>query len=411
VCCTPLSAERLRIIPNKVSPNKISEVNSPSIDRAYLVETLRDLVRINSINPTLVPGGAGESEIAGYVAGSLERCGLSAARYEPEPGRVSVVGTLVGSGGGRSLMLNAHYDTVGVEGMAEPFSGAIRDGKLYGRGAYDMKGSLAAGMAAAKALVDGGAALRGDLLVAAVADEEYGSIGTADLCMRLKVDAAIVTEPTSLRVCLAHKGYMWIEVETTGRAVHGSKFEQGVDANMRMGRFLGELDKLERDLRGRPGHALVGPPSLHAAMIAGGSGLSTYAASCKLQIERRTVPGETDAQALAELQAIADRLRAEDPSFAATVKPFFVRQPFEVDRGASIVQCVDRAVSSVLGRAPEYFGDTPWMDSALLAAAGVETVVVGPHGAGAHADVEWVDVESVERLADILVRVALEYCA
>jgi len=386
-------------------------VNTPSIDRAYLLETLRDLVRINSINPTLVPGGAGESEIAGYVAASLERCGLSAVRYEPEPGRVSVVGTLTGTGGGRSLMFNAHYDTVGVEGMAEPFSGEIRDGKLYGRGSYDMKGSLTAGMTAAKALADAGVALRGDLLVAAVADEEYGSIGTADLCARLKVDAAIVTEPTSLRVCLAHKGYMWIEVEATGCAAHGSKFEQGVDANMRMGRFLGELEKLERELRGRPGHALVGPPSLHAATIAGGSGLSTYAASCKLQIERRTVPGETDAQALAELQAIADRLHVADPSFVATVKPFFVRQPFEVDRGASIVKCVDRAVSSVLGKAPEYFGDTPWMDSALLSAAGVGTVVIGPHGAGAHADVEWVGVESVERLADILVRVALEYCA
>jgi acetylornithine deacetylase len=389
----------------RIRPDNISQM-TPPIDQHYLGETLRDLVRINSINPTLVPGGAGEREIAGYVAASLQRCGLRADRYEPEPGRVSVVGTLAGSGGGRSLMLNAHYDTVGVAGMAEPFSGEIRDGKLYGRGAYDMKGSLAAGMAAAKALADAGAPLRGDLLVAAVADEEYGSIGTADLCARLKVDAAIVTEPTSLRVCLAHKGYMWIEVETTGRAAHGSKFEQGVDANMRMGRFLAELSKLEQELRARPGHALVGPPSLHAAMIAGGSGLSTYAASCKLQIERRTVPGETEAQVLAELQAIADRL-----DFAVSVKPFFVRDPFEVDRSAPIVKCVSGAVSSVLGSAPEYFGDTPWMDSALLSAVGVETVVIGPHGAGAHADVEWVDVESVERLAKILVQVALEYCA
>ena len=377
----------------------------PPTDQHYLRETLRDLVRINSINPTLVPGGAGESEIAGYVAASLQRCGLRADRYEPEPGRVSVLGTLPGNGGGRSLMFNAHYDTVGVDGMAEPFSGDTRDGKLYGRGAYDMKGSLAAGMAAAKALADAGAPLRGDLLVAAVADEEYGSIGTADLCGRIKVDAAIVTEPTSLRVCLAHKGYLWIEVETTGRAAHGSKFEQGVDANMRMGLFLAELSKLEQELRARPGHALVGPPSLHAATIAGGSGLSTYAASCKLQIERRTVPGETEAQVVAELQAIADQF-----DFAVTVNPFFVREPFEVSRDASIVGCVSNAVSAVLGKAPAYFGDTPWMDSALLSAAGVETVVIGPHGAGAHADVEWVDVESVENLARILVQVALEYC-
>jgi acetylornithine deacetylase len=375
------------------------------IDRAYLCETLRDLVQINSINPTLDASGAGEAEIAGYVAASFTRAGLEPRRYEPEPGRVSVVGTLAGSGGGHSLMLNAHHDTVGVIGMSEPFSGAVRDGKLYGRGAYDMKGSLAAGMAAAKALVDSGARLRGDLLVAAVADEEYGSIGTADLCEKLKVDAAIVTEPTALKVCLAHKGYLWIKVEIAGRAAHGSKFELGVDANMRMGRFLAELEKLERELRVRAPHPLVGPPSLHAAMLNGGSGLSTYAAQCTLQIERRTVPGESEASVMAELRAIAERL-----PFEVTLRPFFVREPFEVDRDAAIVRCVGSAASAALGAEPVYFGDTPWMDSALLSAAGVETVVIGPAGAGAHADVEWVDLESVEKLAEILVAVALDYC-
>ena len=380
------------------------------IDRVYLRETLRDLVRINSINPTLDANGAGEAEIAGYVAASLTRAGLEAHRYEPAPGRVSVVGTLAGSGGGRSLMFNAHYDTVGIAGMAEPFSGEIRDGKLYGRGAYDMKGSLAAGMAAAKSLADSGARLRGDLLIAAVADEEYGSIGTADLCEKVKVDAAIVTEPTALKVCLAHKGYLWITVEVAGRAAHGSKFELGIDANMRMGRFLAELDKLERELRARTPHPLVGPPSLHAAMLNGGSGLSTYAARCTLQIERRTVPGETEESVMAELQAIAGRLRVADPSFEVTLRPFFVRQPFEVDRDAAIVKCVDRAASAVLGAEPAYFGDTPWMDSALLSDAGIETVVIGPAGAGAHSGVEWVDLESVEKLAEILAAVALDHC-
>jgi len=221
----------------------------------------------------------------------------------------------------------------------------------------------------------------------------------------------VVTEPTALKICLAHKGYLWIEVETKGRAAHGSKFELGMDANMRMGRFLAELDKLEQELRARPGHALVGPPSLHAAMIEGGKGLSTYAASCKLQIERRTVPGETEQQVMSELQAIINRLSAADPTFEATAKAFFVRDPFEVPRDAGIVKCVDRATRSVIHTEPQYFGDTPWMDSALLSAAGVETVVIGPHGAGAHADVEWVDVDSVEKLAEILVLVALDYLA
>ena len=196
-------------------------------------------------------------------------------------------------------MLNAHYDSVGIENMPEPFSAAVRDGKMYGRGSYDMKGSLAAQMAALKALVDSEAKLGGDVVIAAVADEEYGSIGTADLIRHIRTDAAIVTEPSAVQICLAHKGYLWIEVETIGRAAHGSRFEQGIDANMRMGRFLAELDKLERDLRQRKPHPLVGPPSLHAATIHGGEGLSTYAASCKLQIERRTIPGETEAQAVA----------------------------------------------------------------------------------------------------------------
>jgi acetylornithine deacetylase len=383
---------------------------SIAIDRAYLVSTLTDLVRINSINPTLVPGGAGETEIGEYVAGALARAGLDVRKIEPEPGRPSVAGVLEGARKGRSLMLNAHYDTVGIDGMPEPFSAAIRDSKLYGRGAYDMKGSLAACMTAAKALADSGALAAGSIVVAAVADEEYGSLGTAAMIPEYKTDGAIVTEPTALNVCLAHKGYLWIEVETHGRAAHGSRFQEGIDANMRMGRFLAALEKLERELRGRTGHALVGPPSLHAAMISGGTGLSTYAASCRVQIERRTVPGETEAQAVREIQEIADELATPDPAFNATVRCFFAREPFEVMPGERIVKVVDRAAEEVLGRKPAHFGDTPWMDAALLSAAGIETVVIGPRGAGAHAAEEWVDIESVAQLSQILVRAALDYC-
>lgn len=380
------------------------------IDRDYLFATLADLIHINSINPTLVPGGKGEAEIGEYVELALGSLGLEVRKLEPEPGRTTVLGILPGSGGGKSLMLNAHYDTVGVDGMEEPFSAAIRDGKMYGRGSYDMKGSLAAQMAAIKSLVDAGAKLRGNVVLAAVSDEEYGSIGTAEVIRHVKTDAAIVTEPTAVQICLAHKGYLWIEVETKGRAAHGSRFEQGIDANMRIGRFLCELEKLERDLRGRSPHPLVGPPSLHAAMIQGGDGLSTYAASCKLQIERRTVPGETEANVVAELQQIIDRLRAQDPSFEANLRPYFVRNPFEVPRDAAIVGAVDRASTRVLGRAPKYIGDTPWMDAALLQAAGVETVVMGPDGGGAHAAVEWVDMESVAQVAAILAEAAIDYC-
>ncbi len=382
-----------------------------TVDRDDLVANLAGLVRINSINPTLVSGAPGEPEIAAYVASWLGTAGLEVRTIESAPGRPSVAARLPGIGGGRSLMLNAHMDTVDVAGMAEPFSGAVRNGRLYGRGAYDMKGSLAACMAAAKSLAAAGRRLRGDLVVAAVADEEYGSLGTADMVTRFRTDAAIVTEPTSLRVCRSHKGYLWIEVEVVGRAAHGSRFDQGIDANIRMGRVLTGLERLERELRARPPHALVGPPSLHAALLEGGSGLSTYAARSVLRIERRTIPGETEAGVMAEIEAILEPLRREDSTFVATAKAFFIREPFEVGREAGIVRALDAAAAKVLGRPPQHIGDTPWMDSALLAAAGVETVVFGPHGLGAHADEEWVDVESVVQTAEVLVKTAEAWCA
>jgi acetylornithine deacetylase len=380
------------------------------IDRDFTRETLVRMVRINSVNPSLSPGAPGESEIAAFVTSVLQGCGLAVETFEPSPGRTTVLGRLGGTGGGRSLMLNAHCDTVDIVGMAEPFSGSIRDGKLYGRGSFDMKGSLAACIAAAKALAESGRRLRGDVLVAAVADEEYGSIGTTDLLRHIRADGAIVTEPTALEVCLAHKGYLWIEVQVAGRAAHGSKFELGIDANLKMGKFLCALAKLERDLRARPAHPLVGPPSLHAALLSGGTGLSTYAGSSTVQIERRTIPGETEAQAVAEIETIVDALVMEDADFRAAVRPFFVRNPFEVAPDVPLVRALEAASAKVVGRMPARIGDTPWMDAALLQAAGVETVVYGPRGAGAHADVEWVDLESVYQLAEVLAEAAVTYC-
>jgi acetylornithine deacetylase len=382
-----------------------------TIDTDYVVQLCQQLVRINSVNPILVPDAPGEAEIGRFTARVLRELGLEVETHEPAPGRVSVTGRLKGTGGGKSLMLNAHYDTVGVDGMADPFSGEVRNGRLYGRGAFDMKASLAASIAAVKAIVDSGRTLRGDLVVAAVADEEYGSLGTSDILTRLRTDAAIVTEPTDLRVCLAHKGYCWIEVRTTGRAAHGSKFDQGIDANMRMGWFLGELDRLERDLRNRSPHPLVGPPSLHAALLQGGAGLSTYAPACTLQIERRTIPGETEDQVMREIDTLLSRIAAREPSFEGSAKAFFTREPFEVDRNAPLVQTLATAVQDQLGHPASYVGDTPWMDSALTSGAGIETVVFGPGGAGAHADQEWVNVDSMIGCAEVLARTAIRYCA
>jgi acetylornithine deacetylase len=379
------------------------------IDPASVTDLLARLVRINSINPFFSAGTTNEREIADCVAGELRQIGARVEIREPEPGRTSVLGTLPGRSGGRSLLLYAHMDTVGIGGMPEPFSGAVRDGRMYGRGTYDMKGGLAACLAAARAIAESGLPLAGDLHVLGVADEEVASLGLYDALTVCRPDAAIVTEPTELDLCLAHKGFIWIEVETEGRAAHGSRFELGVDANLRMGRFLGKLDGLEQELRARPGHPLVGPPSLHAGTLRGGTAPSIYAASCRLEVERRTVPGETEAGCVAELQALADALSAADPAFHARIRPILTRPPFEVAPDAPLVRAVTEAATGVLGRAPAALGHSFWMDASLLAEAGVETVVIGAHGAGAHADEEWVDVASVVQLTEILARTAMAW--
>jgi acetylornithine deacetylase len=378
-----------------------------------ITRILTDLVRIDSINPSLSPGGGGEAEIGTYTADTLTSIGLQVTTYELAPGRMNVVGILKGHRPkeSRSLLLNAHLDTVGVEGMTcDPFGAEIREGRLYGRGAQDMKGSLAAMIAAVQTLQDRGVELGGDLLITAVSDEEHASIGTEDLIRHVTADAAIVTEPTDLTICRAHRGFIWYDVETSGRAAHGSRFKEGIDANMRMGRFLSRLERLERELRQREAHPLSGPPSLHVPRIQGGSEISIYAAHCLMQIERRTSPGETVSSATAELLDILNQLTREDPTFQATLSPTFSRDPFEVAVDAEIVQALQTACTRHLGREPKHSGATFWTDAALLAGAGMETVLIGPTGAGLHSAEEWVDLNSVQQLAHILVATAMEYC-
>ncbi len=373
------------------------------------VETLlRQLVAIDSVNPDLVPGGAGEAAIARFVAEWLREAGLEVTLDEPAPGRPSVVGVARGTGGGRSLLLNAHLDTVGVTGMEHPFEPRVEDGRLYGRGAYDMKGGLAAIMlAAAEARRCG---VRGDVLVTGVADEEYASIGTASLVKRWRADAAIVTEATALELCLAHKGFVWLEVEVMGKAAHGSRPDLGVDAIAKMGGVLTGIERLGQRLAQRPAHPLLGHGSLHASLIAGGQELSSYPERCVLGVERRTLPGEMPEQVQAELQELLDQLATSDPTFQATVKTTLVRDAFEIEPAAPVVQAVRAAASAVLGREPASIGAAWWMDSAMLAAAGIPTVIFGPGGAGAHAAVEWVSLDDVERCVEVLVQTITAFC-
>jgi acetylornithine deacetylase len=372
------------------------------VEREALVELITALVAIDSVNPTLVAGANGEAELADFTAGWLDRAGLEVELEEVAPGRPNLVAVAQGSGGGRSLLLNAHLDTVGFGGMAEPLAVRVDDGRLFGRGAYDMKASLAAIM-----LVGAEAArleLAGDVIVTAVSDEEAESVGTAALAERLRADAAVVAEPTELRLCLAHKGFAWLEVETLGVAAHGSRYDEGVDAIARMGQVLTGIAELDRSLRdGAVHHPLLGGGSVHASLIKGGTELSTYPARCVLSVERRTVPGETLAQVEAEIESLL-------PS-GASVRTTLAREPLETAASEPLVGLLEASATTVLDAPPEIVGVPFWTDAALLAAAGIPTVVFGPAGAGAHADMEWVDLESVERCAEILLATAREFCS
>jgi acetylornithine deacetylase len=364
------------------------------------VETLLGrLVSIDSVNPTLVPGGAGEREIAGFVAGWAEDAGLRVEIVAPERERPSVVATAGGKGGGRSLMLNAHLDTVGVAGMAAPHEPRLEDGRLHGRGSYDMKGGLAACMLAAAAAAEEG--LAGEVIVTAVSDEEHSSIGVQAVLERIRADACVVTEPTELRVCVAHKGFAWWRITARGRAAHGSRPDLGSDAIARMGPALGGVAELDRRLESRV-HPLVGRASVHASLIAGGQELSSYPERCVLDVERRTLPGETRDDLEGELRGLLGG--------ALDGEITLIREPFEVDADEAIVDVVGRQAAAVLGRRPELVGAPYWMDAAFTSAAGIPTVVFGPRGAGAHATDEWVDLGSVRTCAETLLATAIEFC-
>jgi acetylornithine deacetylase len=374
-----------------------------------VAELAAQLVAIESINPDVVEGGSGELGVARFVAEWCERAGLETTLTELALGRANIVAVARGSGGGRALMLNAHMDTVGVAGVADPFIPRLEDGRLYGRGAYDMKGSLAACMLATAEATRRG--LPGDVILTAVADEEFASIGSEAVAASLAADAAIVTEPTELQVAVAHRGFVHLEVEVQGRAAHGSRPHLGIDAIAKMGRVLVGIEELDRRLRADPTHPHVGSGSVHASLIEGGQEFSSYPARCVLQAERRTIPGEDAELAEQELREIVARAGDGDPDFSAEVRAPISREPFEVSQDAEIVQLVHRHATAVVGAEPEVVGVSFWADSALLAAAGIPTVLFGPIGEGAHAEIEWVDVASLERCVEIYSAVAAELCA
>jgi acetylornithine deacetylase len=367
------------------------------------VALLRDLVAIDSVNPSLVPGAAGEGAIATAISSHMRRVGLDVTLQEAAPGRPNVIGVLEGRQPGPSLMFCGHIDTVGVEGMSQPFDPVEQDGRLFGRGSQDMKGGIAAMIDAARIAAERGFR-KGRLIVACVVDEEYASVGADALVPEWRADMAVVTEPTDLQIGVGHKGFAWLEVETVGRAAHGSRPAEGRDAILRMGRVLQQLERLDRDLQARPPHPVMGTASLHAAIIRGGREWSSYPDRCLLQIERRTIPGESGDTAFAEIEKIFVDLLHQDADFGGEMRLVFYRPPYELPGGHPLPSALARG----LRRQPAEVGMSFWTDAAILGAAGIPSVLFGPGGAGLHSVEEYVNLGDVVVCRDALAALALD---
>ena len=370
---------------------------------------LRELVAVNSVNPTLVRGAPGEREIADVIAAEMRRGGLDVSIETVTHGRPNVVGVLDGRAKGRTLMLCGHTDTVGVTGMTDPFTPVERDGRLYGRGAQDMKGGVAAMIAAATAIAERGDLASGRLVVACVVDEEHSSIGADALVKSWRADAAIVTEPTDLEIAVGHKGFAWVDIAVEGKAAHGSRPADGQDAILRLGRVLARLELLDRLLQARPPHPLVGTGSLHASIIEGGHELSSYPDRATLQMERRTLPGEPESLALHEVQQILDLLTREDATFRGTVRAVFSRPAYEIGADHELPRLLAEALAHVGGK-PRTTGASFWTDAAVLGHAGIPSVLFGPGGAGLHSTEEYVNVADVIVCRDTLVELTRRFC-
>jgi len=342
----------------------------------------------------------------------LRSWGFKVEIQESAPGRLNVIAR-TGPADSPALMFAGHLDTVGVEGMSHsPYSGEIEGDRLYGRGSADMKAGIAAMCCAAfSASEHAGAGANRQIIIAAVADEEYESLGmSALLDSGVKADCAILTEPTRLAICPAHRGFVWIEVEFTGRAAHGSRYDIGVDAIRHAGLLLAELDTLDATTLHDRSHPLLGRGSLHASTIAGGSGMSTYPESCDLAIERRTLPGETPETALQEIRNALDVIRGEVREVSASVTLTAAQSPSDVGVGSAVVKGLASALRAE-GLAAPVEGLSAWTDAALLNEAGVPAVCFGPGDiALAHSAEEWVALDEIEKATNVLAAFATEWC-
>lgn len=364
------------------------------------IPLLSDLVATNSINPSLVPGAPGEGAVAVVVANGMRRAGLDVVLQEAAPHRPNVIGVLEGRSPGPAVMFCGHVDTVGVQGMVDPFTPRVTDGRLYGRGSQDMKGGVAAMIAAAAVLAR--TWTRGRLIVAAVADEEHMSLGAEALVRNWTADCAIVTEPTDLQLAIGHKGFAWVEIVTHGRAAHGSRPDEGRDAIARMGRVLVSLEARDRELRARSAVPYQGTASLHASLINGGRELSSYPDRCELQMERRTVADEDAMVVQLEAEGLLADLRLGDPEFQADARVTAFRPAYRIDESHALPIAIAGALAA-RRRSAAPTGMSFWTDAAVLASAGIPSVLFGPGGAGLHSTLEYVTIDDVYVCRDVLV--------
>jgi acetylornithine deacetylase len=384
---------------------KRTEIMEWSIDEEILLRRLKEMIQINSVNPHFA--GPGEREMAEHIGKELTAIGLDVRYQKINEERMNVIGILEGNG--PSVIINGHMDTVGTDGMTiDPFSPLYSKGKVYGRGSLDMKGSLAAMITAAEAVKNADTA-HGDLIFAFVVDEEYGSEGTEALVEEYTADGAIVCEPTDLATGIAHKGFAWIEVRVTGRAAHGSRPEEGIDAIIKAGKLLSAVERYEKKILSTRSHPLLGSPSIHASTIAGGTDLSIYPASCELMLERRIIPGEDREDVVRKMEMLFDDLSREDNKFQAESDLFFSRSPLQVTENEPIVKAVREAYTAIGEAGPELTGLSFWTDAGLLNDAGIPSVIVGPKGEGLHSAVEYVEFSSLSILTALIAETATSF--
>lgn len=383
-----------------------------TVQQAELEELLSDLVRIDSVTPWLIPDGAGEGAIARHIADWLSPLGVEVSLDEVEPGRPNVVARLHGTGGGASLCLNAHSDTVGYRNWAERALKPERQGdRLIGVGVADDKSSVAIGMLALREIAQSGGRPRGDVVFAATIDEEGSSVGTMDLVRRYRYDNAIILEPDAVgRAIVEHQGFGWVDVTVHGRAAHGSAPENGIDAIVHMAEVVRGLAGLYRTFEAAP-DPRNGITVLHTGTISGGTDYATYPSRCVLGIEIGTQPGEKLANRVADIERVFDAVRGRYPAFSGEIKVNIERDPFKGAGNEGLIAAAREATRQVAGRDLAETGLNAWTDAALMQDAGIPTILLGAEGGNFHAPDEWVSLPECVQMVEIIRQTALRVCA